>query len=90
LTPLKKVNREKRTGICGGAGYARTPTYTPPYSSRLGFFSALIIIPQEEMKNPRKKHKRLFTFWGLAVCVCMARVMVVLFSSYFDLESLAI
>ncbi len=37
----KKPNREKRTGICGGAGYTRTPTYTPPHSSRVVFFSAL-------------------------------------------------
>ena len=43
LTPAeKKVNREKRTGISGGAGAARTPTYTSPHSSRVVFFSALI------------------------------------------------
>jgi len=35
MSLLKKVNREKRIGICGGAGAARTPTYTPPYSSRV-------------------------------------------------------
>jgi len=37
MIPLKKVNREKRTGICGGTGQARTPTYTPPYSSSVVF-----------------------------------------------------
>jgi hypothetical protein len=38
VTPLKKVNREKRIGISGGAGAARTPTHTSPYSS-MGIFS---------------------------------------------------
>ena len=33
----KKVNREMRTGICGDSGAARTPTYTPPHSSRVVF-----------------------------------------------------
>ncbi len=37
LTPLKKVNREKRTGIFGGAGAARTPKYTPLHSSMVVF-----------------------------------------------------
>jgi hypothetical protein len=32
---LKKSNRERRIGICGGVGYAHTPTYTPLCSSRV-------------------------------------------------------
>jgi len=42
VAPLRKVNREKGTGICGGAGAARAPTYTPPRYSRVVFFSALM------------------------------------------------
>jgi hypothetical protein len=34
MTPLKKVKRERRTGICGGSGAARTPTYSTSRSSR--------------------------------------------------------
>jgi hypothetical protein len=37
MNPLKKVNYESRTGICGGVGYAHTPTYTPPLEG--SFFS---------------------------------------------------
>ncbi len=50
MTPLKKVNREKRTGICGGA--ARAPTYTPPHSSRVVFSVHLtILLPKNNEVN---------------------------------------
>jgi len=44
MTPLKEVKREKRTGICGGSGAARTPTYTPSHSSRVGFSEHSLIM----------------------------------------------
>ena len=37
MTPLKKVYREKGTGICGRAGADPTPTYTGPHSSSVVF-----------------------------------------------------
>jgi len=44
MTPLKKVNREKRIGMSGGAGCARIPTYTSLYSSRVVFSVQSLLI----------------------------------------------
>lgn len=39
MKPLKKVNCERRTGMCGGVGYAHT--YRSSLLLASGFFSAL-------------------------------------------------
>ena len=36
---LKKATARREAGICGGAGFARTPTYADPSSSGLAFLA---------------------------------------------------
>jgi hypothetical protein len=54
MTTLKKGQHERRTGICGGAGCSRTPTYTLPYSSR----GVLSVSPYMKLAQKQKAVKQ--------------------------------